>query len=65
MANPEINMPNKEAIHREEEALEKKNKWMYTVLIIVLSLIFAAGFIYGIQLVLNMEGAFPPVVLTR
>ena len=65
MANPEINMPNKEAIHREEEALEKKNKWMYTVLIIVLSLIFAAGFIYGIQLVLNMEGAFPPVVLTE
>ena len=65
MANPEVTLPDKEAIQQQEEALEKKNKWMYPVLITVLTLIFAAGFIYGIQLVLNMEGAFPPVILTE
>ena len=65
MANPEITIPDKQQILQQEEALEKKNKWMYPVLITVLTLIFAAGFIYGIQLVLNMEGAFPPVILTE
>ncbi len=65
MANPEVTVPDKRDIQQQEEALEKKNKWMYPVLITVLTLIFAAGFIYGIQLVLNMEGAFPPVVLTE
>lgn len=65
MAKPETNLPDKAALQQEEEALEKKNKWMYPVLIVFLTLVFSAGFIYGIQLVLNMEGAFPPVVLAE
>ena len=65
MADAYANIPDKESILKQEEELEKKNKWMYPVLITVLILVFGAGFIYGIQLVLNMEGAFPPAILTE
>ena len=65
MNTPETTMPDRAALERQEAALEKKNKWMYPVVITVLIVIFAVGFVYGIQLVLNMEGAFPPVTLTE
>ena len=65
MADTHVNMPDQAALRRQEEALEKKNKWMYPVVITALIVIFTAGFIYGIQLLLNMEGAFPPVVLSE
>ena len=65
MNTPEMNVPDRGDVQRQEAAMEKKNKWMYPVVITVLSVIFAAGFLYGIQLVLNMEGAFPPVVLAE
>jgi|GEM_PF-769891 len=65
MANDETMMPDKQALQHQEEKLEKKNKWMYPVLITVLTLVFAVGFIYGIQLVLNLEGTFPPAALTE
>ena len=65
MADTNIKMPDKEELLRQEEALEKKNKAMYPVVITILCLIFAVGFIYGIRLLLNMEGSFPPVPLTE
>lgn len=65
MADTNVKMPDKEELLRQEEELEKKNKAMYPVIITVLILIFAVGFIYGIRLLLNMEGTFPPVVLTE
>ena len=65
MADTNVTMPDKEALLKQEEELEKKNKWLYPVLITVLCLIFTVGFIYGIQLLLNMEGTFPPSVLTE
>ncbi|MBQ6421674.1 MAG: Ig domain-containing protein [Clostridia bacterium] len=54
-----------EAVQAQEEELEKKNKWMYPVLITVLILIFSVGFIYGFRLVLNIEGTYPPAVRTE
>ena len=65
MADTNVTMPDKEALLKQEEELEKKNKWLYPVLITVLCLIFTVGFIYGIRLLLNMEGTFPPAVLTE
>ena len=65
MADTNVKMPDKEELLRQEEALEQKNKKMYPVIITVLILIFAVGFIYGIRLLLNMEGTFPPVILTE
>ncbi|MBQ6066037.1 MAG: Ig domain-containing protein [Clostridia bacterium] len=65
MADTNVKMPDKEELLRQEEELEKKNKAMYPVIITVLCLIFAVGFIYGIRLLLNMEGTFPPSVLTE
>ena len=65
MADTNVKMPDKEELLRQEEELEKKNKKMYPVIITVLILIFAVGFIYGIRLLLNMEGTFPPSVLTE
>ena len=65
MADTNVKMPDKAELLRQEEALEKKNKAMYPVIITVLILIFAVGFGYGIRLLLNMEGTFPPTVLTE
>lgn len=65
MADVNVTMPDKAELLKQEEELEKKNKLMYPIVITVLILIFAAGFIYGIQLLLNMEGSFPPVQLTQ
>lgn len=57
---PEIDrIPDKDQIKKEEEALEKKNKWLYPAVITVLVLFFVGGFIYGLNKVLSMEGAFP------
>ncbi len=65
MADAKVTMPDKEALQLQEENLEKKNKLMYPIVITVLILIFAVGFIYGIRLLLNLEGTFPPAVLTE
>ena len=65
MADTNVKMPDKAELLRQEEELEKKNKKMYPVIITILCLIFAVGFIYGIRLLLNMEGTFPPSVLTE
>ena len=65
MADVNATMPDKEALQLQEEKLEKKNKLMYPIVITVLILIFAVGFIYGIRLLLNLEGTFPPMVLTE
>lgn len=65
MADVNVTMPDKEALQLQEEKLEKKNKLMYPIVISVLILIFAVGFVYGITLLLNLEGTFPPAVLTE
>ena len=65
MADVNVTMPDKAALQQQEENLEKKNKMMFPIVITVLILIFAVGFIYGIMLLLNLEGAFPPVALTE
>ncbi len=57
--------PDTVSIRRQEAELEKKNKWIYPAVIAVLALFFVGGFIYGLQSVLAMEGAFPAPVLTE
>ena len=58
-------IPDKNKIEREEAELERKNKWLYPVVIIILSLFFIVGFTYGLNSVLSMEGAYPEPVLTQ
>ena len=65
MAEKTVSMPDKQEIIRQEEELERKNKWLYPAVIIVLSVFFVVGFIYGLQSVLRMEGSFPPAVLAE
>ena len=58
-------LPDKHLIEQEEAELEKKNKWLYPTVITVLIVFFVVGFIYGLQTVLSMEGAYPEPVLTE
>ena len=58
-------IPNAAQIAKEEESIEKKNKWLYPTVIVILTLFFVVGFIYGLNSVLAMEGAFPAPVLTE
>ena len=55
MADAKVTMPDKEALQLQEEQLEKKNKLMYPIVITVLILIFAVGFIYGIRLLVHRK----------
>ena len=63
MADQTVSMPNKEEILRQEEELEKKNKWLYPTVIAILIVFFVVGFTYGLMTVLRMEGAYPPADL--
>lgn len=44
---------------------DSKNKLLTASVIVVLCAIFAVGFIYGLNSVLAMEGAFPPAKITE
>ncbi len=65
MSNANVNIPDKQEILRQEEELERKNKWLYPTVICILIVFFIVGFIYGLQSVLSMEGSFPPVELSE
>lgn len=58
-------IPDKSIIEKEEAELERKNKWLYPTVIVVLVLFFVVGFIYGLNSVLSMEGAYPDPILTQ
>lgn len=43
---------------------DKQAKMIYDIIIIILCVMFVIGFIYGINKVVQMEGQFPPNILT-
>lgn len=47
------------------EKKDSKSKLVTAAVVVVLCLIFVVGFIYGLNSVLAMEGAFPPAKLTE
>lgn len=64
-AAAQTQIPDRHLIEQEEAELEKKNKWLYPTVITVLIVFFVVGFIYGLQTVLSMEGAYPTPVLAE
>ena len=61
----ENQIPDKHLIEQQEAELEKKNKWLYPTIITILIVFFVVGFIYGLQTVLSMEGAYPDPILVE
>ena len=49
----------------ETDKKSKRSKLLYGAVIAVLILFFIVGFVYGLNSVLRMEGAFPPLILTE
>ncbi len=47
------------------DSKNKRSKAVYAGVIIILCIFFAVGFIYGLNSVLKMEGAYPPPELTE